>query len=449
MSLPLLNVDLIIEARWVLPIVPKNQLLAFHSVVIRAGKIVDLCATSLAKTKYMPTELVVLDEHVLIPGLINLHTHAAMTLMRGLADDIALMPWLKQYIWPAEQQFVSEHFVRDGTLLACAEMLAGGITTFSDMYFYPQASAIATTQAGMRANLGLVVVDFATNYASDADDYLHKGGEAYDSWRDNSLISTSIAPHAPYTVSDKTFNAVAMLADQLGLAVHTHLHETAEEIQQSVAQYGVRPIQRIANLGLLGPQLIAAHCVKMLPQEIDWLANHGCHVVHCPSSNLKLASGIAPLHLLVEGGVNVGLGTDGAASHNRLDMFAEMRLAALLAKGTSESAATVTAHKALEMGTINAAIALGLDAKIGSIEVNKMADLAAVKLTDFSIAPCYDPISHLVYACGREHVTHTWVAGELRYFDGVFANIEPKELSQIIGTWQPKLQQLKQRNAAL
>lgn len=442
-STHLINVDTIIEARWLCPVVPNHTVLEYQSVIIQAGKITDICATDLARAKYCSNEVVQLNHQVLIPGLINLHTHAAMNLMRGLADDLPLMPWLQQHIWPAEQKLVSPSFVRDGTLLACAEMLRGGVTCFNDMYFYPESAAAAANQAGMRANLGLVIIEFPSAYANDADDYLQKGFAAHDSWRNNPLITSSIAPHAPYTVSNKTFESVVTYAEQLGLSVHTHLHETQDEISQSVATFGMRPIQRLADLGLLGPNLIAAHCVHLLKHEIDLLAEHGCYVAHCPISNLKLASGIAPVAQLLAQGVTVGLGTDGAASNNRLDLFAEMRLSALLAKGSTGNAAALPAHQALAMATIHAAQALGLDEKIGSIEIGKFADLAAVNLSDFNVNPCYDPISHLVYVCGREHVTHTWVAGELRYSLGAFANIEPNELKEIMSTWQPKLRQYK------
>jgi len=442
-SHPIINADLVIEARWIATVVSIQPILESHSVVIQAGVIVDLLPISTARQKYTATTLVCLDDHVLIPGLINLHTHAAMSLMRGIADDMPLMAWLDQHIWPAEQAVVSEHYVKDATLLACAEMLSGGITCFNDMYFYPQATAITASEAGMRANLGLIVLEFPSAYASDADDYLQKGFAAHDSWRNNPLISSSIAPHAPYTVSDQTFEKVITYAEQLGLGIHTHLHETRDEVAQSEAQYGLRPLQRLAEFGLLGPNLVAAHCVHLQSNEIEMLAEYGCHVAHCPSSNLKLASGIAPVAQLLAQGVNVGLGTDGAASNNRLDVFAEMRLSALLAKGVSGDATVIPAHQALEMATINAAKALGLDHKVGSIEVGKLADMAAVKLSDLAMNPCYDPISHLVYTCGREQVTHTWVAGELRYSNGVYANIEPVELKEIINTWQPKLRQHK------
>jgi len=437
------QVDLVIEARWVCPIVPKNKLLENQAVVIQSGKIIDICSISSASELYHAVELVQLTEHVLIPGLINLHTHAAMSLMRGVADDLPLMTWLNEHIWPAEQAVLAEQYVQDASLLACAEMLSGGVTCFNDMYFYPQATAVAANQAGLRANLGLVVLEFPTTYANDAADYLQKGFDVHDSWRGNPLISTCIAPHAPYTVSNQTFETVLTYAEQLGLGIHTHLHETRDEIAQSQTQFGLRPLQRLAQLGLLGPNFLAAHGVHLLDSEIDVLAEFGCHIAHCPSSNLKLASGIAPISKLLAKGVNVGLGTDGAASNNRLDIFAEMRLSALLAKGVSEDASAIPAHQALEMATINAAKAMGLEEKIGSIEIGKLADLTAVQLDELTINPCYDPVSHLVYACGREHVSHTWVAGDLRYSNGLYANIEPLELKEIINTWQPKLQAYK------
>lgn len=440
---PSTKVDLAIEARWVAPVLPRAAVLEHTTVVIDQGIIRDLLPIHEARQHYSPVCVISLDDHVLIPGLINLHTHAAMTLLRGLADDMPLMTWLQQHIWPAEAEFVSERFVRDGTLLASAEMLRGGITCFNDMYFFPQAAAEAVAQSGIRANLGLVVLEFPSAYASDADDYIHKGLAARDAMRDQALITTSLAPHAPYTISDRTFERVLTYADQLSLNIHTHIHETHDEIAQSQKEYGMRPLHRLSSLGLLGPNLIAAHCVHLNQEEMELLAENGCHIAHCPASNLKLASGIAPVSRLMQQGVNIGLGTDGASSNNRLDMFAEMRLAALLAKGSSGDAAALPASQALEMATINAACALGLDNKLGSIEQGKMADLAAVRIADPETMPCFDPLSHLVYAAGREHVSHVWVAGELRYQQGVFTNIEAQELKEIASVWQGKLNQFK------
>ncbi len=441
-------VDLMIETRWLVPVDPSNQVLENHAVVVHQGVIVDVLSIEAAKEKYAGNKSVVLNEHLLIPGLINLHTHVGMTLMRGLADDIPLMPWLQNHIWPAEQQIVSEKFVRDSALFGCAEMLAGGVTCFNDMYFYPQATAEAVLQAGMRAQLGLVVLEFPTNYANNADDYIEKGLLIRDAWRGNPFLSASLAPHAPYTVSDITFEKVITYAEQLGLGIHTHLHETKTELAESIKNFGVRPIRRMANLGLLGPNLSAAHCVQINDEDLDLLTAYRANVVHCPSSNSKLASGIAPVNQMLNTGINVGLGTDGAASNNRQDMFAEMRLAALLAKARTEDATSIPASQALEMATINGARALGLDHQIGSIEVGKFADLTAVRISDVETLPCFDPLSHLIYACGREHVSHVWVAGDLRFERsnqqvGLYANIEPNELKEIALLWQSKLNQHK------
>lgn len=433
-----MDVDLILEPRWVIPVVPRAAVLEDAAVVIAQGRIVAVLPAAEARQRYRAASIRSLPQQALIPGLINLHTHAAMTLMRGLADDRPLMQWLNQHIWPAETQMASEHFVRDGTLLACAEMLAGGITCFNDMYFFPLAAAQAVERSGMRACLGLVALEFPSPYAGDAGDYLNKGLEVRDALRGHARISTCMAPHAPYTISDRTFAKVLTYAEQLGLNIHLHLQETRDEIAQSEAQYGLRPLQRLSALGLLGPNLLAAHCVHLTQNEIATLAKQGCHVAHCPGSNLKLGSGIAPVGKLLEAGVNVGLGTDGAASNNRLDLFAEMRLAALLAKAEGD-AACLPAVQALEMATINGARALGMENDIGSIETGKLADLVAVDFSAMDMQPCYDPLSHLVYVAGRAQVSHTWVAGELRYANGVHSTVELGELKEIAALWQDKL----------
>jgi 5-methylthioadenosine/S-adenosylhomocysteine deaminase len=443
-----LNVDLIIACRWLCPVVPRNTLLEHQAVVVQYGKIIAICPIAEVNASYEAKEVVDLNEHILLPGLINLHTHAAMSLMRGLADDLPLMPWLEKHIWPVEQKFVSPSFVQDGTLLACAEMLSGGITTFNDMYFYPESTATACIQVGMRANLGLVVLEFATQYANDAESYIQKGLEARDHLRDEPLITFSFAPHAPYTVTNVTFERIMTLAEQVDIGIHTHMHETQQEIIDSENAHGLRPLSRFANLGMLSPMLTMAHCVHLDSGEIKLLTEHGCSIAHCPSSNLKLASGIANIAECMKQGINVGLGTDGAASNNRLDMFTEMRLAALLAKGHSGDATAVSAHQALEMATINGAKALGLDDKIGSIEVGKLADLVALRVSDVVTQPCFDPVSHIVYVAGREHVTHVWVQGDLKFHrsigqDGIYSHVEPQELLDIVAKWQPKLNEFK------
>lgn len=433
------TVDTLIDARWVIPVEPARQTLARHSVAIAGGIIRDILPTAEAHAKYSARQHFRLDEHVLIPGLINLHTHAAMSLLRGLADDLPLMEWLNGHIWPAEAKHVSPEFVRDGTLLACAEMLRGGITCFNDMYFFPEAAAQAALTAGMRAAIGMIVLDFPTAYAADADDYLSKGLAVRDEFRGEPLLSFTLAPHAPYTVSDKTFAKVLTYAEQLDLPIHIHLHETHDEIEASLKQYQVRPLERMHRLGLLGPNLIAVHMVQINAQEIRLLAEHGCHVAHCPSSNLKLASGIGPVVEKLEHEVNVGLGTDGAASNNRLDMFMEMRLAALLAKGQSRNAAALPAHQALAMATIHAARALGIDSLTGSLATGKAADITAVDLSALETQPCYDVASHLVYAAGRENVSHVWVNGKLVLDERRLTTIDTRELNARIAFWHEKI----------
>lgn len=433
-------IDLLVVPQWIVPIYPRATVLEEHALAVRNGLILDILPLSQARHSYTPAQSIVLPGHVLMPGLINLHTHAAMSLMRGLADDLPLMRWLNERIWPAESSSLSEKFVHDGTLLACAEMLRGGTTCFSDMYFYPGAAASAVEQAGMRACLGLVVLDFPTPYAADADDYLNKGLAARDALRNSAHVTTCLAPHAPYTVSDRTFEKVLTYAEQLDLNIHTHLHETHDELAQSERQYGMRPLQRMANLGLLGPGLIAAHGVHLTAGEIELLAQRGCHIAHCPTSNLKLASGTAPVAALLEQGVNVALGTDGSASNNRLDMFGEMRLAALLAKGSSGNAEALPAWQALEMATINAARALGLDERIGTLQPGKYADMVALDLNRLETQPCYDVGSHLVYAAGREQVSHVWVGGEAVLEDGRLLSVDPKEIVERTKAWQKRLQ---------
>jgi len=441
-----MHVSLIIEARWLLPVIPSNTMLENHAVVIQDNEIVDICPIEDVHAKYEAAETTQLTQHVLLPGLVNLHCHAAMSLMRGLADGLDLTPWLQEHIWPAEAKLVSPEFVYDGTVLAAAEMLSGGVTTFNDMYFFPESIANASLKLGMRANVGLVVLTFPTQYASDADTYIKKGLAVSDQFRSDELISFSFAPHAPYTVSDAIFEHIATLSNQVHIGVHTHLHETKQELIDSQKAHGLRPLSRLANMGLLGPNVTFAHCVYLDDAEINMLAEHGCSIAHCPSSNLKLASGIAPINTYQKQGVNIGLGTDGAASNNRLDIFTEMRLAALLAKGESGDATALPAYLAIEMATINGAKAMGLDDKIGSIEIGKLADLTAVSFSDLEMQPAFDPASHLVYVAGREHVTHTWVDGALRYHKpaesaDVYSGVEPRELSDIVTKWQPKVKE--------
>lgn len=433
------EIDLLIRPQWIIPIEPAGVTLTGHALAVDAGRIVAVVADSEARYRFLARETVTLPGEVLLPGFVNLHTHAAMTLLRGFADDLPLMRWLSERIWPAESRHAGADFVHDGTLLACAEMLRGGITTFNDMYFFPEAAARAASRAGIRAVLGIVVVEFPTAYAVDAADYLARGLAARDALRGEDLVQFCLAPHAPYTVSDRTFERIATLAAQLDIPVHIHLHETLHEVEESRRQHGVRPVERLHRIGLLGPHLIAVHCVQLGPEEIELLAHEGAHAALCPTSNLKLASGIPPIAALEARKINFGLGTDGAASNNRLDLFHELRHAALLAKGASGNAEALGAHAALHSATLGGARALGLDHRIGSLLPGKAADLCAVRLDDWIASPCYDPASHLVYVAGREQVSHTWVEGRLAMKHGLPTQIAVPDLLDIAGLWHTRL----------
>ncbi len=434
-------VDLLINARWVVPVDDAGSVLDHHAVAVRDGHIHAVLPQHEARSSVTAHRTVDLRDHVLIPGLINVHTHAAMTLMRGLADDLPLMRWLREAIWPTESKHVSEAFVRDGSLLAATEMLRGGVTTCHDMYFFPDAAAQAFERAGMRAVLGVTVIDFPTPYAADADDYFRKGLEARDRWRGHPLISFSIAPHAPYTVSDASLERVASLAAELDCPIHIHVHETAHEIEESLARHGIRPLDRLASLGLLGPAFLGVHAVHVDEHDIALLAHHGCSIAHCPTSNMKLASGIAPVVAMQEAGLRIGLGTDGSASNNRLDIFEEMRQAALLAKVSSGDASALPARRVLRMATRDAAESIGLGERIGTIEPGKLADLCAVDLGRADMQPCYDPISHLVYVAGRQQVSHVWVGGESRVHDGVLQlHLDNSELIATASLWQTRIE---------
>ncbi len=430
------TVTLLIEPEWIIPIAPSEAILTGHSIAVNDGTIVGVMPSNEANQRFHAKETVVLPGQVVLPGFVNLHTHAAMNLLRGFADDLPLEQWLQDKIWPAESRLMSESFVRDGTLLACAEMLRSGITCFNDMYFYPRAIAAAASQAGMRASIGLVVIEFPTVYGSNADDYLTNGMAARDQLKGNPLLSFNLAPHAPYTVTDQSFQRIGVLADQLELGIHIHLHETLAELSASEQRYGVRPLARLHALGLVGPQFLAIHAVHMTDGELELLADQGAHIAHCPTSNLKLGSGIAPMAKVESRGINFGFGTDGAASNNRLDILAELRLASLLAKGASGNATTLKAHAALYAATLGGAKALGLDQHIGSIEVGKSADLCAIRLDDWLVKPCFDVASHVSNVCGREHVTNVWVAGTAKVSDGELLSVPAIYLAELAEMWQ-------------
>ncbi|EIM01668.1 N-ethylammeline chlorohydrolase [Rhodanobacter thiooxydans] len=438
-QMPPQPVDLMIEARWVVPVEPHGVVLDNHAVAVDDGRIVAVLPMAEARAAYAPRERVLLSEHVLIPGLVNSHTHNPMTLLRGLADDLPLMVWLQQHIWPAEAKVLGPEFVRDGVELAVAEMLRGGTTCANENYFFPDVIGATYRKLGFRAVVGLPVIEFPTAWAKSRDEYFERASEVYDSFRGDVLISTAFAPHAPYTVSDESFERIRVLSDQLDIPVHLHTHETAHEVEDEKARSGLRPFQRLQKLGLVNDRLIAVHMTQLTDGEIAACAAAGVSVVHCPESNLKLASGFCPAEKLRAAGVNLALGTDGCASNNDLDMFGEMRTAALLAKAVAGDAAAFDAAFALRAATLNGAKAVGLEARIGSIEVGKQADFAAVRLSDLETQPLFHVISQLVYATGRHQVSDVWIAGKRKLAARELVGMDTAAILERTRAWRERI----------
>jgi len=434
------KIDLLINCPWIIPIVPQDRVLRNCALAIDAEKIIGIFPQAEAAKRFDAVEVQNLDSHVLMPGLVNAHGHGAMTLLRGYADDLPLRPWLENHIWPAESAHVSEEFVRDGSKIAMAEMIASGTTCFADMYFFHQAIAEEVRSAGMRSQIGFTVLDFPTPYGKDADDYIHKGLSLHDKYSGQSLIKVACAPHAPYSVSDPAMQVISTYANELDMPVHIHCHETAEEITESLTNYGCRPLQRLKNLGLLLPQTQLVHMTQVDAEDIVLIQDHNCHVVHCPESNMKLASGFCPVGQLIDAGINVALGTDGAASNNDLDMFGELKTAALLTKAVAQDAAKLEAHAALRMATINGAKALGWDDQIGSLEAGKSADIIAIEINSIAQQPLYNPASQLVYTNSGSQVTHSWVAGKPLLENRVLVTLNQSELIQSARDWRNKIQ---------
>ncbi len=433
------TIDSLVHARWIIPVGPDDAILEDHSIAIAGSRIDAILPTIEARQHYQADHEINLDRHALIPGLVNAHTHAAMSLFRGLADDLPLMTWLNEHIWPAEQQWISPEFVYDGTLLAAAEMIRGGTTCFNDMYFFPDEAARAATDAGIRASIGMIMIDFPTAWASGPEEYLSKGLELRDRYSQDPLISTLFAPHAPYTVSDAPLQRIQVLSEELDVGIHIHVHETADEISQSTSTHNERPLARLDRLSLLSPQLLAVHMTQLDQEEIALVAERGVHVIHCPESNLKLASGFCPVHALHEAGVNVALGTDGAASNNDLDMFGEMRTAALLAKAVASNASAVPAHMALRMATINGARALGLADVCGSLEPGKFADMVALDLDAIETQPIFHPVSQIVYAASRRQVSDVWINGRRLLKDGRLTTLNEDHMRTLARSWQSRI----------
>ena len=441
--------DTLILAGWCIPVAPDNLVLSDHAVAINDGKIVDLLPASEARQRYRPGVLVQRPDHILLPGFVNAHTHAAMSLLRGIADDMPLERWLSEGVWPVEKRWISAEMVRDGTRLAIAEMLLSGCTCFSDQYFFPEIVAETAVDLHMRAMVGTPVIDFPTEWASNTAECLSKGAElVHDPYADHPLVSSCFVPHSTATVSDEAFTELRVLADQLDRRIQIHLHESAQEIENELNSNGKRPIERLQDLGLVNASLMAVHAVHVTDDEIALFADAGVVVAHCPRSNLKLADGIAPIAAFRNAGVTVALGTDSAASNNVMDMLGEMRTAALLAKAKAQDATAIPAAQALRMATLDGAEALGLADSIGSIEAGKWADLACIDLRYINSQPLYDPISQLVYTVQPQQVSDVWVAGKHQVDNGTLTHIDVDELLQRTAEWQHRIAGERERKTA-
>ena len=433
------SVDLLIEAGHVVPVEPHGVVLADYAVAVRDGAIVAVLPIEDARTRFDATEVVSRPDGVLIPGLVNAHAHNPMTLLRGVADDLPLMQWLQGHIWPIEAAVIGPDFVADGVTLAIAEMLRGGTTCCNENYFFPDVQAATYRKHGFRARVGLPVIDFPTAWARTSDEYFDRAGEVHDQWRNDAFVATAFAPHAPYTVSDANFDRNRMFADQLDVPVHCHVHETAHEIVESQEQHGQRPLARLDRLGLVNDRLIAVHMTQLTDAEIALCAERGVSIAHCPESNLKLASGFCPVAKITKAGVNLAIGTDGAASNNDLDMFGEMRTAALLAKAVGDDASALDAFAALRAATLGGAKALGFDETIGSIEPGKLADLALVDLGALETQPLHHVVSQLVYACGRQQVSDVWIAGQRKLDRRILVDMDVDAIIANARQWRDRI----------
>jgi 5-methylthioadenosine/S-adenosylhomocysteine deaminase len=435
--------DLLIEAGFVVPVQPHGVVLEDHAVAVKNGVIVALLPIAEARMRFIAAEVVSRPDGVLIPGLVNAHVHNPMTLLRGVADDLPLMQWLQGHIWPLEAQLLAPDFVGDGIALAIAEMLRGGTTCCNENYFFPDVQAATYKRYGFRARIGLPIIDFPSAWARSDDEYFDRATEVHDQWRNDPLVAMAFAPHAPYTVSDANFERLRMLSDQLDLPVHCHVHETAHEVAESQHKYGQRPLARLDRLGLVNDRLIAVHMTQLTDAEIALCAERGVSVAHCPESNLKLASGFCPAAKLQRAGVNLAIGTDGAASNNDLDMFGEMRTAALLAKTVANDASALDAATTLHAATLGGAKALGFDHMVGSIEPGKQADLACIDLAQVETQPLHHVISQLVYACGRQQVSDVWIVGRSRLRERVLVDMDPVALVANARQWRERIATLK------
>jgi 5-methylthioadenosine/S-adenosylhomocysteine deaminase len=419
------SIDLIVNGDYVVTMDAEMIVIEQGSVAVNDGVILAVGSAESINSEFTARKTLDGKNRVVMPGLVNGHSHAAMTLLRGVADDLALMDWLNNYIFPAEVEFVDPEFVRIGTELACWEMIRGGTTTFVDMYYYPDTIADVVERCGMRALISATVIDQRSPDAEDAGDSINKGTAFIDRWKNrHSRITPIFGPHANYTLNADQLRKTREAAMELGVPISIHLSESPYEVQYSKDNYGKTSIEMFEEIGFFEGPTIAAHVVWPTEQEIPILARREVGVIHNPTSNMKIASGIAPVSDMLEAGVRVGLGTDGAASNNDLDMWEEMRLAALLQKVDRMDPQALPATTVLRMATIGGATAIGLGNTVGSLEPGKRADIIQVAFDDVHHVPTFDVISHLVYVTDEQDVAAVIVDGKLLMINGEFLTID-------------------------
>lgn len=433
------SVDLIIRAPWTIPVTPQSPILEDAAIAIRNGQIIEVGPSADIQLVYQAAEQVELTSHILLPGLINAHGHAAMSLFRGHAEDTELQAWLHERIWPLEARWVDADFVRDGTRLAIAEMLHSGITCFSDMYFFPEVAASEAKSAGMRAQVAFPVIEFANAWSQTSEEGVHKGLALHDLYRNDPHIHIAFGPHSVYSIQSADLDRILMYSEELDINIQIHLHENAAELATNRKLFGTSGVHHLHQHQLLSPRLQAVHMTQIEDEELVLLAENNVQVVHCPTSNAKLASGVCPVTDLIEAGVNVCLGTDGAAANNCLDLLGEARLASLMAKLRSGDAAALPAKTVLEMATINGAKALGLADRIGSLEPGKAADIIAVDISAPAQQPLYDPLAQLIHSNAGQRVSEVWVDGIRLMRNGALTQVDESAMFSSTAAWQQKI----------
>lgn len=417
--------DLIVKAKYILPMNDALEIIQDGFVAITDGKIAAIGQEDILDKGIAVKEIIDAGNAIVMPGLINAHTHAAMAYFRGLADDLPLDIWLQKHIWPAEAKYVKPDFVRNSLALACLEMIKSGTTCFSDMYFFQESAAEIVANAGLRALLSEVILDFPSPSSPHPQDAMDKTVRLVEQFKDDGLIKIALAPHAIYTVAKENLLAIKELRDKYSLPIHIHLSETKKEEMDSREKYQKSPVEYLADIGLLNDRLMAAHCVWLSDNDIEIIAESGAKAVHCPASNMKLGSGISPVGRMIKNNIIVGLGTDGQASNNSLDMFDAMRLAALLPKAASLDPELVKAREVVKMATIDGAKVIGQEKEIGSLVPGKKADLITINLNQPHLVPLSDPYSHLAYCVRGGDVNDVIVNGSI-----IMRNREVKTLDE-------------------